>query len=812
MTTVGIAIGTPAYMAPEQAAADPDIDHRADIYAVGVMAYELLTGSLPFEGTGQTVLAAHIAEKPRRLRLRKPTIPFALEDVVLKCLAKRRSDRWQSAEELRQQLEAFETPSGGIVISREVARAVAEKMRRPIIGLPVAAILVSLVIGANAFRKHRAAVNLATSEWLPRIEMFADSGDWEAATALARQAQRVIPDSPELADLWQRFSFLISLSSEPPGARVFRRGYTAPDSAWEELGITPIDSVRYPYGLSVVRVELAGHVPIERAMGWTVESNQPLRKLNPFKLDTEESIPAGMVRVPNRWPEFDDPTVNTGVDDFFIGKYEVTNREFEEFVAAGGYEKQEYWEHPIVQSGVEIPWARAMTLFVDRTGRTGPGTWEAGDYPDGQAEYPVGGVSWYEAAAYARFAGKELPTAAHWRATAPAAGVARWLWPASNLDGTGPAPVGKFRGVTWAGAYDMIGNVREWYYNASGDERTIRGGAWNDESAYYNPNNIRTALPPLDRSPTNGFRLIKGNDTPAVRDSLRRPINLAPPRDVSSEEPVSDAEFEIMRRMYAYVASPLNATIESVDSTQSHLWIRERISFDAAYGGERVVMYLYRPHSANGPMQTLIYYPGAPAFFSSSIDEYRETHLDFVIKSGRALAFPVYQNSFERRGKRGLGPQLWIQHVNDLRRTIDYLSTRADVDTARFGYYGYSAGGPVAPLFLVLEPRLRVAVLYMSGLRAQRERFPEVEPVVFLPRVRTPVIMFSGEQDDQFPLETSAKPFFRLLGTPDSTRKHVIARGSHFVEPRSILIRESLDWLDKYLGPVEPIGRTRQGS
>ena len=445
LTTVGVALGTPAYMAPEQAAAEPDVDHRADLYAVGVMAFELLTGSLPFTGTGQSVLAAHIAEKPRRLRLLKPTIPFALEDVVLKCLAKRPRDRWQSAEELQRQLEAFQTASGGIVISKEVARAVAEKVRRPIIGVPVAALLVLALFGANEFRARRAAVRLANSDWLPRIQAFADSGDWESATALARQAQKVIPDSPDLADLWQRFSFLISMSSEPSGAKVFRRAYTAPDSAWEALGTTPIDSVRYPYGLSVVRLELPGYVPVERAMGWTVEANQPLGRLNPFKLDTEETLPAGMVRVPRKPPEaigFD-----TGMDDFFIGKYEVTNREYKEFIAAGGYEKHEYWEQPIVRSGVDIPWQRAVALFVDRTGRPGPATWEAGDYPNGQSEYPVGGVSWYEAAAYAKFAGKELPTVTHWRTVSPGAGDARWLWPASNLDGIGPAPVGSFRGV-----------------------------------------------------------------------------------------------------------------------------------------------------------------------------------------------------------------------------------------------------------------------------------------------------------------------------------------------------------------------------
>jgi dienelactone hydrolase len=353
----------------------------------------------------------------------------------------------------------------------------------------------------------------------------------------------------------------------------------------------------------------------------------------------------------------------------------------------------------------------------------------------------------------------------------------------------------------------MIGNVREWAFNERGDERVILGGAWNDESAFYNPRNIQAAVPPFDRSATNGVRVILTNDTPAVRDSLRRPARVVPPRDPASELPVTDAEFEILRRMYAYERSPLNATTEFVDSVLSRLWIRERISLDATYGGERLIVYLYRPRSMPGPYQTVVYYPGAPAFFSSSIDEYRELHLDFVIRTGRALAFPVYQSTFERRGK-SLSPRVVrLQHVNDLRRTIDYLSTRADVDTSRLAYYGYSAGGPIAPLFLVLEPRLRAAVLNLAGLEPFRRRFPEIETMVFLPRVRTPVVMFSGELDDQFPLESSAKPFFQLLGTPAKDKKLIIAPGSHFIEDRSLFIRESMNWLDRYLGPVSPAAR-----
>jgi len=115
LTTAGVALGTPAYMAPEQATADPHLDHRVDIYAVGVLAYELLAGRPPFAGASpQQVLAAHVTQAPDPVATRRPSISPALADIVMKCLAKRPADRWQTADELLAQLEPLNTPSGGM--------------------------------------------------------------------------------------------------------------------------------------------------------------------------------------------------------------------------------------------------------------------------------------------------------------------------------------------------------------------------------------------------------------------------------------------------------------------------------------------------------------------------------------------------------------------------------------------------------------------------------------------------------------------------------------------------------------------------
>ena len=114
LTTLGVALGTPTYMAPEQAAADPMTDHRADIYALSVMAYEMLTGHPPFTGRSpQAVLAAHMTETPENISRRRPQIPAPLAALIMRGLEKRPADRPQSAAELLQTLDAIATPSGG---------------------------------------------------------------------------------------------------------------------------------------------------------------------------------------------------------------------------------------------------------------------------------------------------------------------------------------------------------------------------------------------------------------------------------------------------------------------------------------------------------------------------------------------------------------------------------------------------------------------------------------------------------------------------------------------------------------------------
>jgi eukaryotic-like serine/threonine-protein kinase len=208
LTTAGVALGTPSYMAPEQATADPNLDHRVDIYAVGVVAYELLTGRTPFAGlTPQQVLAAHVTETPAPMTRYRPSLSPALQAVVMKCLAKHPADRWQSAHELLGQLEPLMTPSGGMTPAQtQPVDAVTPTIAspRPVNRRMLAAGLLVLVIAAVAssrLLRHRST-----------------------ELALGRRTQITLDTGLELDPALSPDGTLIAYSAGPPGAgKIFVR-------------------------------------------------------------------------------------------------------------------------------------------------------------------------------------------------------------------------------------------------------------------------------------------------------------------------------------------------------------------------------------------------------------------------------------------------------------------------------------------------------------------------------------------------------------------------------------------------------------
>ncbi len=816
MTKTSTTFGTTLYMSPEQARGGK-VDHRTDIWSLGVVLYEMITGAVPFKAEYEQAVIYCILDKdpvpPKKIR---STIPQGLENIILKALNKKVDKRYQSIHKMLEDLRAIQNEQDAESGSHAYINQLKILYRKPKIFIPVLIIIVVVLFLVTWLIYQYQQIHWARNIALPEIVRLADEDKLHESYTLAVQAEKVIPTDSALAKLWDRFSMYITIHTHPEGAEVFWKEYAAVDAPWIHMGRTPLDSVRLPMGLKRFMIVKDGFQT--RYLAPSMHPNIHLRQLSyhliidGLALDREKDIPNNMVRVfpvkmlSNTTNEVKEEHFN----DFFIDTYEVTNREYKVFADSGGYQRKEYWKNPFLKDGRIIPWERATALFKDKTGRVEPATWEAGDYPTGQEDYPVTGVSWFEAAAYAEFAGKSLPSIYNWERAA-GLDAAPEIIPLSNFNESGPAAVGKYQGLGPYGTYDMAGNAREWCWNQKipGEKHFIRGGACTDQIYEFNSNQV--ALSPFDRSVVNGFRCMKYITTDSSTVALNRPVK-SYLRNVYNEKPVSDKEFNVILRMYDYPKTPLHAVVEKIDTHEKD-WTVEKITYDAAYGNERVSAYLFLPTKGNPPYQTVVHFPGSSVMGmhpDGILKPYHTRCFDYILKSGRAVLHPVYQGTFERSYTPPY--KMWdggylqrdftIMFAKDLRRSIDYIVTRPDIDTSKLAYYGLSWGAEQGGIMLAIEKRFKAGILYIGGFWIyNKPLLPEIEPLNFPSRVTTPVLMLDGRNDDIYPYKMAQIPFYEFLRTPKEHKKHYVSNSWHFV-PRDELIKETLGWLDKYLGPI----------
>jgi eukaryotic-like serine/threonine-protein kinase len=790
METRGL-LGTPLYMSPEQAQGQK-LDVRTDLWNLGVIYYELLSGRPPFQADSSiNVLRAITEQPPVLLKQLRPDIPPLAERIVARALEKDPNRRYQSAAEAVR--DASDLLSQLSSPSLQLANS-APRSRRVQFATVAVILVLAMIVGGWLY--HRSArMQWARDQAIPQITSLLSSHKPLAAFLVIAKAQQYLPSDPQLKQIVDENSTLVAVGSSPSGAAVEIQDYLTPDTTWHSLGTTPLLNVRLPKGYFRWRVSKPG-------AGELVVAPLTEEKMD-FDLGAAQQAPNGMVPAAGgEWVNYIGFIGGVGpytLPPYYVDRFEVTNRAYQAFVDSGGYEKTEYWSEKFIQNGRELSWSEAMAQFRDSTGRPGPSTWVAGHYPEGQADFPVSGVSWFEASAYAAYVHKRLPVLAQWYQAAPP-DLGNPVVQSSNITGSSLAPVGKFKGLGPYGTYDMAGNVREWVVNTIGDLHFILGGSWKSQSYLYaDPE----ALSPFDRSNTNGFRCVRNiGSLPAKASEPLQPLV----RDFAKFHPVSDDVFRAYKLLYEYPRSPLNAKVEGiVEDTVD--WREEKITFDEGYGSGRMAAYLFLPKNVRPPYQTILFFPSARV---RSLDDSRKLgdikFFDYVVQSGRAVMYPVYEDTYERRGEKPGGVMsggISTDHYKDAARSLDYLATRPDIDSSKLAYLGVSMGSAKGVFIsTLLQNRLKSAI-FLDGGYFLFPPPPGTDQADFAPRMKKPVLMVNGRYDFSFPLEKSQNPLFAMLGTPAQDKRHIVLDTPHDVtQDRPQLIKVVLDWLDHYLGRV----------
>jgi eukaryotic-like serine/threonine-protein kinase len=505
LTRQGVIIGSPHYLSPEQCQ-NTELDSRSDIYSLGIVLYEMLTGDVPFKApTPIAVAMMHTTDQPVPVREKRPDIPDSIEHVVMRALEKLPENRPQTALELALELEnacldssLYVKPLSGSAASMTLLNDTTDSQSRPLATTRIPA------RSGDSFPPEAVPPGPAPNNGAGSVSGVGFLKE-ENPPARKHTTASMSPDRPANVssasqELFDSGSTSISGTSSLSNVNLFQLAQTESQTETRRNGFLLVAVA----SILVLAVGMASYFVYFILSNDTTTQPAAVNKTP----DPAAEAPPGMIYIKggsfkmgrNLGEKYDGPEHEVEVGSFYIDKTEVTNEDYKKFVDAAGY----------------IP----------------PRDWKNGSYPAGDALKPVTGVDWTDAAAYAKWAGKRLPTEVEWEYSARGTDGRSYPWGNEWQDGAavskemsidGPRQVGSLTaGASAFGALDMAGNVWEWTadtfspypgYKQSIESRLrglkiIRGGSFKSDKRLLT-SYLRNMVEPGFRDVALGFRCAK---------------------------------------------------------------------------------------------------------------------------------------------------------------------------------------------------------------------------------------------------------------------------------------------------------------
>jgi len=656
-----------------------------------------------------------------------------------------------------------------------------------------------LVIFIYFFKKINKNENLV-NEIIPELIEVFDKGDISQSFMMSKDLLKTYPNNEIIKSYYNKSSRYVKLKTNKQGIDVSVM-YPS-DSTYNYIGKTPIDSFVVPNNYQYHTLKFVHD---------KTEFIQKSRNNHNYR------FPENTIEIPRGHKAFLGITLrrmwlqgldfeNINIESFSISENEVSNKDFQEFVDAGGYENRLYWDFPFQVGNKTYDFNSSIKMFTDRYGRPGPSNWAYGQFPTGLDNYPVTGISWFEARAFAKFSNLSLPNIYQWLLASgnpeDLGNVNQYVTRNSNYNSTQFREVSNKLG-SYNGLKNIGGNIKEWTLNPNGDNQekfSIMGGAYNEPS--YTFNNYYS-LSPFDRSIGNGLRLSKNLTN--GQSEFGNDIIPEFKRNFYEIDDVSDEVFDVYKSQFDYNSQPLNSKTSNIENFQDG-YSSQRFEMETTYeSDEKLFGYVVFSNKFKEKYDPIIIYPTAGSIGSNTdinLPNQLLNNFKYLIDEGYAIIHPIYHNTYSREKTHNT---FWpndsekykntiIKIGQDYKRSLDYIESRNDFNIENLSYFGASWGSTTSNYLLAIDDRIKVAVLCVGGLMMQKSR-KEVEAHYYVRRIKTPILHIVGKEDGIFGYEESYKPWKELIGTPKDKLKLIELDNVGHGMPRDTIRKYHSNWI-----------------